>query len=194
MPPTIFLLLGFPGVGKYTTAKELVRLLENQGQPVRLMDNHRVANILFALIAEADGSTPLPAGIFPRIREINMVVLHTIRELSPRHWSFVFTHYLTNSSASRAYVDEIRELADLKSLTFIPVVLSAEADEHLRRVPSRERQIMSKLTDPGIAHDLLKSDDILVPYDAIHIDVTNSTPMETALSILKNASRRLFVT
>ena len=36
---TIFLLLGFPGTGKYTVAVEMVRHLEAQGHPARHLGN-----------------------------------------------------------------------------------------------------------------------------------------------------------
>jgi hypothetical protein len=185
--PAIFLLLGFPGAGKYTTAVELVRLLSGLGAVTRLLDNHRVSNILFDLIAEADGSSPLPVGIFPRLRDINNAVLRTIRELSPADWSFVMTHYLTDNPANRKYVDEIHEVAHYRNGRFIPIVLSAELGELLDRIPSQERRDRQKLVDPDVARAVVESGDLLVPDNAIHIDVTASLPVDTARSILRLA-------
>lgn len=188
MFPTIFLLLGFPGTGKYTTALELVRFLSEQGRVVKLLDNHRISNILFDLIAEADGSTPLPPGIFPKIREMNMAVVRTIEQLSPANWSFVFTHYLSDNAANRKYIDAIRQLAHSRNNVFVPIVLSAETDELLRRVPSQDRRVRQKLVDPDLARGLVESGDLLIPHGALHIDVTAKAPVETARSIIKYAS------
>lgn len=187
MKPTIFLLLGFPGTGKYTTAVELVRLLSEQGNTAKLLDNHRVSNVLFDLIAEADGSTPLPPGIFPKIREMNMTVINTISELSPKNWSFVFTHYLTDNPTNQKYIEAIRHLADRRNNAFIPFLLSAETDELLRRIPSKSRREMQKLVDSDMARVVVESGDLLIPNDAIHIDVTNLPPTETAASIIRHA-------
>lgn len=60
MRPAIVLILRFPGTGKFTVAKELVSSLDSDEVPARLIDNHTTANVLFHLIAEADGKTRLP--------------------------------------------------------------------------------------------------------------------------------------
>jgi dephospho-CoA kinase len=90
MRPAIVLILGFPGTGKYTVAKELISSFDSDEAPARLIDNHTTANVLFHLIAEADGKTPLPEEVLKNDREINQIVLRTIDQLSPPHWSFVF--------------------------------------------------------------------------------------------------------
>jgi hypothetical protein len=54
MKNTIIYLIGFPGTGKYTIAREIA-----QQEDFRLVDNHLVNNPLFNLI-HADGITPLP--------------------------------------------------------------------------------------------------------------------------------------
>lgn len=193
MISTIFLILGFPGVGKYTTAIELVRLLSEQGNAVKLLDNHRIANIFFDLIAEADGATPLPKEIFPKIREMNMAVLHTIKELSPASWSFVFTHYLSDTSVNKNYVDSFRQLARHRKSIFAPVVLSADHDELLRRITAQDRRAKQKLVDPAIARTIIESNDLFVPSDALHIDVTKNSPSETARRIIHHAQNGAFI-
>ena len=47
------------------------------------VDNHAAANILFGLIAEADGQTALPVAVLDNVREINYIVARTIDQLSP---------------------------------------------------------------------------------------------------------------
>jgi hypothetical protein len=50
-------------------------------------------------VAEADGSSELPAGVFPLLRQVNLAVLRAVDELAPHGWSFVFTHYLPVANA-----------------------------------------------------------------------------------------------
>src|SRR4051812_18502407 len=102
--PAMYVLLGFPGTGKYTVAKRLVAATEQRGETVRLLDNHRSANVLFDLIAEADGSSQLPSGIFPRVRMINTAILETVEHLSPPDWSFVFTYFVPRGM-STSHID-----------------------------------------------------------------------------------------
>lgn len=59
----IILLMGFAGVGKLTTAKELVKYPN-----FKLVDNHLWNNVIFRLI-EQDGITPLPEKVWKKIRE-----------------------------------------------------------------------------------------------------------------------------
>jgi Cdc6-like AAA superfamily ATPase len=86
----IILVLGYPGTGKFTVAKGLVSTLST-GAPARLIDNHVAANILFDLIAEADGRSVLPPAVLDNVREINLVIARTIDELSPLNCRSVVT-------------------------------------------------------------------------------------------------------
>ncbi|KQV27111.1 hypothetical protein ASC97_24605 [Rhizobium sp. Root1203] len=52
------LLIGFPGVGKLTTAKELRALIS-----AKIVDNHWFNNPILRFLDE-DGTTPLPKGIW----------------------------------------------------------------------------------------------------------------------------------
>jgi len=62
---TIIVLIGFAGTGKYTIGRELADRMA-----AKLIDNHLINNSLFTAI-DADGVTPLPQGIWPKIRKIS---------------------------------------------------------------------------------------------------------------------------
>ena len=98
---TIIVLIGFAGTGKYTIGRELS---ERTGS--RLIDNHLINNPVFKVV-NADGITPLPVGIWDKVKEIRAVVYEAIRELSPPDLSFVFTIELFESSPGdqRAFID-----------------------------------------------------------------------------------------
>ena len=99
--PVIVLVLGYPGTGKFTVAKELVTALSTGEGSVKLIDNHVAANVLFDLIAEADGRSVLPPEVVDNVREINLIIARTIDEVSPRDWSFVLTHHLRDNERNQ---------------------------------------------------------------------------------------------
>src|SRR6266850_6504051 len=82
---TLVLLIGFAGTGKYTIGRELC---ERTG--AKLVDNHLIANPIFTVV-NADGVTPLPAGVWDKIKQIRRTVYDAIREMSPPEMSFVLT-------------------------------------------------------------------------------------------------------
>jgi hypothetical protein len=188
MQPACYLLLGSPGTGKYTVAQELVTQLRERGEEVRLLDNHRVANVLFDLIAEADGRSRLPASIFERVREMNLTVLRTIDELSPRDWSFVFTHHLVDTEDNRAYVAELAGIARDRDARFVPVILMCELGALAERIPRPDRRDRQKLVDVdrGLA---MTRDPIVRPESALELDVTTLPPVVAAGEIIAHADR-----
>jgi hypothetical protein len=182
--PVIYLLQGFPGTGKYTVGRELVRQLLAVGRETKLVDNHAIADLLFPLVPEADGRSPLPHQLLVRYQEARDVVLKTIEELSPLDWSFVFTVYLVGGEGSRRLVDRFASLARHRGSGFVPVTLTCEPGELLRRVVQPERH-GRKLVDPSraseyIAGGMLKFES----EDALTIDITTLTPPEAAGAIL----------
>jgi hypothetical protein len=64
------------------------------------------SNLLFDLIAEADGQTPLPPRVVDNLREMNLIVARTIDELSLRNGrSFSRTIWRTTSGITPTWDD-----------------------------------------------------------------------------------------
>jgi tRNA uridine 5-carbamoylmethylation protein Kti12 len=189
MRPAIVLILGFPGTGKLTVSRELVASLSAEGVPVRLIDNHATANVLFDLIAEADGKTPLPPEVLENVREMNQIVARTIENLSPRDWSFVFTHHLRDNEQNRSYLERLQAVAKTRRSTFLAVVLTCDHDVLLTRVAEPERRSRNKLIDPAIAETILEGG-MLVPDQALAIDITVLPPTGTAKIIRQELTLR----
>lgn len=187
--PAIVLVLGFPGTGKLTVSRELVTALAGDGTPTRLVDNHTSANILFDLIAEADGRSLLPPGVLDNVRQINLIVARTIEQLSPPEWSFVFTHHLRDSEENRSYLHRLETVSERRGSTFLPVVLTCERDALLERVARPERRSRNKLVDRSIATRVIERG-MLIPINSVTIDTTFRGPAETATMICEELSRR----
>ena len=73
----IIVLMGFAGTGKYTIGQELC-----QRTGAKLIDNHLINNPIFKVV-NPDGVTPLPAGVWDKVKTIRGIVYDAIRELSP---------------------------------------------------------------------------------------------------------------
>lgn len=141
----IIYLVGRPGVGKLTIAKELARIAG-----CKVVDNHYWLNPIFGLIHQ-DGVTPLPAGIWPLAEQVRSAVLETIAEYSPPEWSFVFTHAAIgdpeHESADRVICRDIAEIADRRGASRLAVRLTCAPEELVRRVAEPERRLRFKGCD-----------------------------------------------
>ena len=71
-------LLGYPGTGKYTVAKELVRAMEADGRPARLLDNHASGNLILSLVPTPTHG--IPDAVMDRIIEVRDAVLTTLEQ------------------------------------------------------------------------------------------------------------------
>jgi tRNA uridine 5-carbamoylmethylation protein Kti12 len=187
--PAIVLILGYPGTGKFTVAKELVSALSTEGTPVRLIDNHVAANILFDLIAEADGQSVLPLAVLDNVREINLIIARTIDELSPLDWSFVLTHHFRDNERNDSYVGQLQTIARRRGATFLPVILTCEHGVLVQRVTRAERRSRNKLVDPSIALSIIQGG-MLIPKGSITIDVTSRTPAGAVTIIREELAQR----
>ncbi len=181
-------LIGYPGVGKYTVAKELVRLADGPERRFVLVDNHLTSNVIFAVLP-VDGSEaePLPDVVWDRVDDVRAALLRTIEELSPADWSFIFTNVaLEGDPADLRSVDRVRALAAARGSRYLPVRLRCDADEHLRRVVQPDRTARNKWTDADAVRAYSSTADLISIDDPapIDIDVTHRSPELTAALIL----------
>jgi hypothetical protein len=181
MRPTIFHLIGMPGVGKYTTAKELAALTG-----ARLVDNHLIANVVFSLI-EVDGVTPLPREVWQYVGAVRRAALDTMMNLSPRHLSFVLTNVIRgDDEAEYALFLENVAVAEVRGSLYVPVVLTCETSELVRRIVAPDRKVRMKMIDPvqgAYFNDEVPQFTTDHP-NFLRLDVTDSPPTETARRIV----------
>jgi hypothetical protein len=119
---------------------------------------------------------------------MNAVVLKTIEQLSPHQWSFVFTHHLVDEHANRKYFNRLEVLAASREAAFVPVTLTCEPEELLRRVVQPERR-GRKLVDPERARAYLSQAMLRPDSDnAMTLDVTSLAPADAAAAIIASAA------
>ena len=194
---TIVALIGFAGTGKYTIGRELC---ERTG--ARLIHNHLINNPIFSVV-NADGVTPLPAGVWDRVKEIREVVYQAIQVLSPPEMSFVITMELRESNPldRLAFVDLV-ELAAARQSRFVPIRLICGVDELCRRVSDPERVAMLKEISPELARKKSLEDEVLnIPHPNLRtLDVTKRSASGSVdaildeISAIKSVSNQTFTT
>lgn len=186
--PSIVHLVGYPGVGKYTVAKELVRLADSPANRFILIDNHLTANVVFSVLpVDGSGGEPLPRSVWDRVDDVRAVLRRTIREQSPPEWSFVFTNVVLDGDPVDARtIGFVRELAAARGSRYVPVRLHCGLEEHLRRVvdPGRADRGKWQNADAVAAYvtsaPLIELDDPLL----LDLDVTDRSAAETAQLVL----------
>lgn len=184
MRSTIFHLIGPPGVGKYTIGTEVARLTG-----ARLIDNHSVANVIFNVI-DPDGVTPLPPGVWTHVGKVREAVLDSVLHLARPEASFVFTNFLLGEDDRETAVFlELAAVAEARSSVFVPVILSCDTSELVRRIVRPDRRARMKLVDP-VAGARYNDAPPFRPdnANALLLDVTNIEPHASARTIVEWAN------
>lgn len=183
---TFIHLIGHAGVGKYTTGLELARTTG-----AKLVDNHLINNPLLNVI-EQDGKTPLPDVVWREAGKIRKSVLFAIREISPAHYSFVFTNVLFEDDTDKNTYDQVLRLARARKAAFFPVVLSCGPQELKKRKVAPGRREQFKDINADNVESLLKSREILkIKHpNLLTLDVTDITAEQSAGKILEHVRSR----
>lgn len=183
MKNTIIYLLGFPGTGKYTIAKEVCKQAD-----VKLVDNHLINNPVFALIGDK-GKTLMPPVVWDQTAKVRAVVLDTMKTLSPPDYSFVFTNVLIeNDPVDREIYEAIENTAIARKATFIPVRLICEIEENMQRITHPDRKLHMKTLHPETARKFRENHEIMQTNhpNELTLDVTNLQPQSATQIILNH--------
>lgn len=182
--PTIFHLLGHPGVGKLTIARALAKRCRQHGMPLILVDNHLTSLPILAVL-DHDGSTELPDGTWELVEEIRERVDRAICQLAPPDRSFVFTNVVVESDPRAVQtIDRVRAVARARDARYAPVLLSCDKAAHLRRVQSPERNDKRKWTNQDAVAAFVERETLLRPPGLLELDVTDLEPERAAELIL----------
>ena len=182
---TFVYLLGLPGAGKLTVARELQKNFDSI-----LIDNHYVNNVVLGLV-DPDGVTKLPARVWDYTKEVRKIVLNVIRELAKPDRNFVFTNALAEGdSVDERLFEEIADLAKARGANLLPVRLLVSKEELCRRVVSLERKEQLKSIDPEGASEVWEKYSVINPSGAFDLEASTLSPEESARAILNELSSR----
>lgn len=181
----IIYLIGFVGVGKLTTAQEIIK----QDPSFRLFDNHAANNLVFSL-ARKDGFTRLPNTIWTPIHQIRAILFDVMVNHAAPEFNFVLTNALQHDDEGdwRVY-KAVQDMAARRSSLFLPVRLICSEEENARRIVSPDREIkLKQMSADGVSE--WHNGDVLIP-DCPHItiDISALPAHETAAKILAEAAR-----
>ncbi|KAL8738293.1 MAG: hypothetical protein Q9181_000882 [Wetmoreana brouardii] len=176
MAPPLIYINGYPGVGKYTIAKELVKLLPN----AKLLDNHQLIDPVAAVY---ERWMPEYQGLRKTVRKGILDSIATSTTLMDVTW--IFTDSQSSDEVGSAAVADYIHAARTRSSPLISVILMCNTDENLRRLKAELRG-KTKLNDTDVLLEIRESKDLYhFGGDAeLTLDVTELSPVAAAQKIL----------
>jgi predicted kinase len=180
----VIYLLGYPGVGKYTVAREIARLTG-----AVIVDN-QVINHPILVLLRWDATMDLPPGTLDRAAPIRDAVFSALEEIAPRDLSYVLTNVLDDTEECRVLYERVKQIAARRGSVFLPVLLRCDPKEQLRRVTAEERVARMKIADADKVAAFVRSTPLLVPDDPelLELDTTHLDPADAAAEIVRRAS------
>lgn len=175
----IIYLIGRPGTGKYTIAKEL----EKFGFIV--CDNQLINNPIFTLL-NYDGFSKIPEIGWNAIGQIRTAVFDFIA-IEQQH-NYVLTNCLYEDEGDRKCYLQVESMAFKRGALFIPIKLLISEEEHLRRITEPSRRTRWKSIDP---QDVFQTKPLITinhPH-LFELDVSVLSATQTAEKILNHMQR-----
>ncbi|EJC79124.1 hypothetical protein Rleg4DRAFT_0713 [Rhizobium leguminosarum bv. trifolii WSM2297] len=172
-------LIGFPGVGKLTIAKELSALVS-----AKIVDNHSINNPILRLLDE-DGTASLPKGIWEFTGRVRQTVLDAITAYVPSA-NFIFTHAgIEGDERSLRTFQQIASAAEACDAVLVPVRLLCDEEELAHRVSNPERREKLKSTDVAASRNRSRRARVFDPChpNTLVLDVTSAPAEKTATAI-----------
>jgi broad-specificity NMP kinase len=165
---------GWPGVGKKTVGEALSRLLN-----ARFIHNHLLHDVA---IVCAGFESELRWDLYESVRSAAYhALLHR-----PSSETFVMTNALCNGNAREELAwKHVVELATMRNVPLVPVVLEASLEENARRLQSPER-VHKKMTDAALLGQWFDQYSIQRPAisELIVLDVSLLSAEEAAHAIV----------
>jgi predicted kinase len=129
---------GYPGVGKLTVGRALAEAIGG-----RLVDNHSIYNLAFAL------TEPKSAAYFETLRAVRAIAFRRVLELPPEVPVVMTNAHMIDSDWGNENWDAVIALARSRGAKLAVVVLDVDAEENDRRIAAPERAAKRKLQDPA---------------------------------------------
>ncbi|KAL8686500.1 MAG: hypothetical protein Q9218_007060 [Villophora microphyllina] len=192
MAPPFVYINGYPGVGKYTIAKELVKLLAN----AQLLDNHLLIDPVAALY---ERSMPEYQGLRKYVRKGLLDSIATSTSLKDVTW--IFTDSQSSDAVGSAAVADYIHAAETRGSPIISIILNCTLEENCYRMNAESRG-KTKLHDCEVLIEVRETEELylfggdrefplnvtdLTAYAAarkIHDFIKKVTPKEDAKLVL----------
>ncbi|EJZ18659.1 AAA family ATPase (plasmid) [Rhizobium sp. Pop5] len=174
------LLMGFPGVGKLTIAREL-----SPHFAAKIIDNHWFNNPILRLIDD-DGTAPLPSGIWEYTGRVRQAVLDAIVAYGPPSVNFIFTHAgIEGDERSIRTFQQIADAARQCEALLVPVRLLCDEEELARRITTPARRERLKSIDAQASRERSRRAQVFDPQHrfTLNLDVTSKTAEASAAAI-----------
>lgn len=175
----IIYLIGKPGTGKYTIAKEL----EKFGFIV--CDNQLINNPIFTLL-NYDGFSKIPDIGWNAIGQIRTAVFDFIA-IEQQH-NYVLTNCLYENEGDLKCYLQVESMALKRGSLFIPIKLLISEEEHLKRISDPSRKARWKSIDP---QDVFQTEPLITinhPH-SFELDVSQLSATQAAEKILNHIQR-----
>jgi hypothetical protein len=153
MNNTIFYLIGNTAAARLAVAKEIAALTG-----ARVVDTQDIYAPIFNVI-EHDRLAELPDAAWAEVDVVRGAVLRAIETLSPKDWSFVFTHAGFDIPADIGVYRTVRTTAGRRGARFLPVTLTAGAPKKLLRFDEADALSvdMSAMSAAGAAKAIVEA-------------------------------------
>lgn len=182
----ILYLIGFPGVGKLTIAREIIKLI-----PFRLVDNHAINNPIFNL-HRIDGKTPFPDFVWDDVHKIRNIVIDSAKK-APDMFNFILTNALIDTPEDKKLFEQVEALAETRNACMVPVILTCSIEENARRIISEDRERNMKETNaqsPALYNEKYR----LLPIthkNTLSIDVSDTPAPISAEMIVQHIQKQM---
>ena len=152
-----------------------------------VVDNQLINQPILALFGW-DGGSLLTPDILSRVEPIRNAVLTALDEIAPKSMSYALTNALEDTAEARDLFERIAHIASSRESHFVPVVLSCDLEEQLRRVVSQDRTERLKISDARIVRKYIGSTKFLIPdrSDLFELDTTSLDAADAAELILSH--------
>lgn len=179
MGKTLIYLIGFPGSGKFTTAKELCKIIDGV-----IVSNNLFNNIIFDIVKLQNAEVPddLWEKIFA-VRE-NMLAILEKHYIKSKH--YIFTNELIEGdSYDQRLYNSVVNLSKKMDMEILPVVLHCNNKELVKRVQSEERYQENKITDSDFAMKKIEGKRLFIPEGTLEIGNSNLSAKEVAKKLVE---------
>ena len=192
---------GFPGTGKLTIARKLVEKLNRDFEEqhpsksanhtrAKLVHNHLLIDPAAAVL---ERSQPGYNELRTAIRQAVFTTL--VDQSSTYETIYVFTDWQSGNAVGSGVCEEYLAMAKARGSQFIPILVSCEEQENVRRIQGVERAISTKLTDSELLLQWRQEVDPPPVYlfrdieARMELDVSSLSPEQAADAIWKHASQ-----